>query len=117
MGGGLSPAAGAAANPIRNFQLAAGARAAGRQAGNGSLMRLAPVAIRHWQDRTLQRDVAARQSHTTHAAPDAVDACAAFAGVLADAIEGRASAPFRRGSRRHTSYAKRYALGHLLACT
>lgn len=35
------------------------------------------------------RDVAARQSSTTHAAPEAIDACVAFAEVLADAIEGR----------------------------
>ena len=58
-------------------------------AGNGSLMRLAPVAIRHWQDRAALRDVAARQSRTTHAAAETVDACIAFAEVLADAIEGR----------------------------
>jgi ADP-ribosyl-[dinitrogen reductase] hydrolase len=58
-------------------------------AGNGSLMRLAPVAIRFWRDRVKLRDVAARQSKTTHAAPEAVDACVAFAEVLADAIEGR----------------------------
>jgi len=33
--------------------------------------------------------VAARQSKTTHAAPEAIEACIAFAEVLADAIEGR----------------------------
>lgn len=59
-----------------------------RSAGNGSLMRLAPVVIRHWRDRSLLRDIAARQSRTTHAAPEAVDACVGFAEVLADAIEG-----------------------------
>ena len=58
-------------------------------AGNGSLMRLAPVAIRFWNHRAKLRDIAARQSKTTHAAPEAVDACIAFAEVLADAIEGR----------------------------
>jgi len=58
-------------------------------AGNGSLMRLAPVAIRFWNDRARLRDVAARQSKTTHGAPEAIDACIAFAEVLADAIEGR----------------------------
>ena len=58
-------------------------------AGNGSLMRLAPVAIRFWQDRDKLRDVAARQSKTTHAAYEAVDACVAFAEMVADAIEGR----------------------------
>ncbi len=58
-------------------------------AGNGSLMRLAPVAIRHFRDRARLRDVAARQSRTTHAAPKAVEACVGFAEILADAIEGR----------------------------
>jgi len=57
-------------------------------AGNGSLMRLSPVAIRHFDNRALLRDVAARQGRTTHAAPEAVDACVAYAEVLADAIEG-----------------------------
>jgi ADP-ribosyl-[dinitrogen reductase] hydrolase len=58
-------------------------------AGNGSLMRLAPVAIRYRDDRPALRDVAARQSQTTHAAPEAVDACVFYAGLLADAINGR----------------------------
>ena len=58
-------------------------------AGKGSLMRLAPVAIRFWNDRARLRDVAGRQSKTTHGAPEAIDACIAFAEVLADAIEGR----------------------------
>lgn len=58
-------------------------------AGNGSLMRLAPVAIRYWDDRPALRDAAARQSKTTHAAPEAVDACVIYAGLLADAIAGR----------------------------
>lgn len=57
-------------------------------AGNGSLMRLAPVAVRHWRDRERLRDVAARQSKTTHGAVEAVDACVGFAEVLADAIVG-----------------------------
>jgi len=59
-----------------------------QSAGNGSLMRLAPVALRHWQDRAKLADVAARQSRTTHAAPEAVEACMAFAELLADAIAG-----------------------------
>lgn len=58
-------------------------------AGNGSLMRLAPVAIRYWDDGTARRDVAARQSMPTHGAPEAVDACVAFADMLADAIAGK----------------------------
>ena len=52
-------------------------------------MRLAPVAIRWWRGREALRDLAARQSRTTPAAPEAVDACVAYAELLADAIEGR----------------------------
>lgn len=58
-------------------------------AGNGSLMRLAPVAIRWREDRPKLRDVAARQSRTTHAAIEAVDACVGYAEILADAVQGR----------------------------
>jgi ADP-ribosyl-[dinitrogen reductase] hydrolase len=52
-------------------------------------MRLAPVAIRFWSDRARLRDVAGRQSKTTHGAPEAINACIVFAEMLADAIEGR----------------------------
>lgn len=58
-------------------------------AGNGSLMRLAPVAIRYWNDPAARADAAARQSYATHAAPEAVDACIAFADMAADAIAGQ----------------------------
>jgi ADP-ribosyl-[dinitrogen reductase] hydrolase len=60
-----------------------------RRAGNGSLMRLAPVAIRFWRDRNKLANVAARQSLVTHGAPEAAGACVAFADILADAIEGK----------------------------
>jgi ADP-ribosyl-[dinitrogen reductase] hydrolase len=60
-----------------------------RSAGNGSLMRLAPVAIRYWDDDHKRPEVAARQSRTTHAAPEAVDACIAFADALATAVSGK----------------------------
>jgi ADP-ribosyl-[dinitrogen reductase] hydrolase len=58
-------------------------------AGNGSLMRLAPVAMRYWDHQDIRRDAAARQSRTTHGAAEAVDACVAFADILADAIAGK----------------------------
>ncbi len=47
-------------------------------AGNGSLMRLAPVAILHWRDREKLRQLAALQSRTTHGAPEAVSACVGY---------------------------------------
>jgi len=76
---------------LSEFEKSGNARAGSRDpntAGNGSLMRLAPVAIRHHRDRTHAVDVARRQSVTTHAAPAAVDACAFFASLLVDAISG-----------------------------
>lgn len=62
-------------------------------AGNGSLMRLAPVAIRYWGDQPTRAEIAARQSMTTHGAEEAVQACVAFSDLLSDAIGG---APFER---------------------
>ena len=56
--------------------------------GNGALMRLAPVAIRHWRDREALARVADRQTRTTHGSPETLAASAAFASMLADAIEG-----------------------------
>ena len=60
-----------------------------RTAGNGSLMRLAPVALRFWNDRDRLDHAAAQQSRTTHAAEEAVDGCRVFADLLADAISGK----------------------------
>ncbi len=57
-------------------------------AGNGSLMRLAPVAIRHHADREKAMSIARRQSRTTHGAEEAVDACAFFCELLVEAISG-----------------------------
>lgn len=56
--------------------------------GNGSLMRLAPVAVRFWNDRDRLDKTAAEQSRTTHGTLKAIDGCRAFAGLLADAISG-----------------------------
>ena len=58
-------------------------------AGNGSLMRLAPVALRHLHDPAAARRLAADQSRTTHAAPQAVEACILFSDLLREAILGR----------------------------
>jgi ADP-ribosyl-[dinitrogen reductase] hydrolase len=55
-------------------------------AGNGSIMRLAPVALR-WAGDSRQVIAAARaQSITTHGALAAVDGCAMLAEILTDAI-------------------------------
>jgi ADP-ribosyl-[dinitrogen reductase] hydrolase len=55
-------------------------------AGNGSIMRLAPVALR-WVSEPERAIAAARaQSATTHGAAAAVEGCAVLAEILADAI-------------------------------
>ena len=59
-----------------------------RSAGNGSLMRLSPVAIRWWHDRAKAIEAARLQSRTTHGAAQAVEACALFAELLVEAIGG-----------------------------
>lgn len=59
-----------------------------RTAGNGSLMRLAPAAIRWCGEPAKAREAARLQSRTTHGAPQAVDACGFFAGLLVEAIAG-----------------------------
>ena len=57
-------------------------------AGNGSLMRLAPVILAFASSRREAIDMAAASSRTTHAAPEAVDACRYLAALLAGALLG-----------------------------
>jgi ADP-ribosylglycohydrolase len=59
-----------------------------RAAGNGSLMRLAPVAMRFVGDPAQAVRYAADSSRTTHAAREAVDACRYFAALLVGALKG-----------------------------
>jgi ADP-ribosylglycohydrolase len=59
-----------------------------RSAGNGSLMRLAPVPLFFAADPALAIAEAAASSRTTHAHPEAVDACRYFAGLLLGALSG-----------------------------
>jgi len=59
-----------------------------RSAGNGSLMRLAPVALFWAHDPETCMEMARLQSRVTHGAEEAVEACAAFALLLSKAIRG-----------------------------
>lgn len=59
-----------------------------QSAGNGSLMRLAPVAILYAFDPERRLETARRQSAVTHGAEEAVEACAAYADLLAEGIQG-----------------------------
>ncbi len=58
-------------------------------AGNGTLMRLAPVAILAAPDVALAMDLAEAQSRTTHRASVAHEACRIFAAMLVDAMAGQ----------------------------
>lgn len=59
-----------------------------RRAGNGSLMRLAPVALAFHADRERLLHFAAESSRTTHAAPQCLAACRLFAELLRRALSG-----------------------------
>lgn len=61
-------------------------------AGNGSLMRLAPVALYFHPDRHAVRQHARMSSALTHAAPEAVECCELFADMLHDALSGKSRA-------------------------
>ncbi|KZC01274.1 ADP-ribosylglycohydrolase family protein [Methylobacterium radiotolerans] len=60
-----------------------------RTAGNGSIMRLAPLVLRYWNDNDRLKDAARRQSYVTHGAEEAVDASEALATVLVLLIGGK----------------------------
>ncbi|HLC01743.1 MAG TPA: ADP-ribosylglycohydrolase family protein [Anaerolineales bacterium] len=57
-------------------------------AGNGSLMRLAPVPLFFAGDPKQAIDRAADSSRTTHGAPEALDACRYYAGLILGALAG-----------------------------
>ena len=58
-------------------------------AGNGSLMRLAPVPLAFRRNIELAIHNAAQSSRVTHAAPTSLAACHCFAGLLLGALVGR----------------------------
>jgi ADP-ribosylglycohydrolase len=58
-------------------------------AGNGSLMRLAPVPLYFHREPELALERAGESSLTTHGAPEAADACRYFSSLLVGALEGR----------------------------
>ena len=63
-----------------------------RSAGNGSLMRLAPVVLAFYPGRDAIRHYAAESSRTTHAAAECLDACRLFADKLWLALSGATKA-------------------------
>ncbi|MFN9476551.1 ADP-ribosylglycohydrolase family protein [Acidovorax sp.] len=57
-------------------------------AGNGSLMRLAPVVLRYFPDMAAMLRQARLSSQTTHGAAEAVECCSVLAEVIAHAMQG-----------------------------
>jgi ADP-ribosylglycohydrolase len=87
-------------------------------AGNGSLMRLAPVPLTFRRNIELAIHNAAESSRTTHGALEAVDSCRYFAGLLLGVLGGRPkeeilSAFFYPGLDR--DYWRRHALSSEIA--
>ena len=62
--------------------------AGGMSAGNGSLMRLAPVAMAFCDDLEAAGRFCADSSRTTHSAVECVEACGAYGRLIAAAIHG-----------------------------
>jgi len=59
-----------------------------RSAGNGAIMRLAPVPMYFYPNRDLCIDMSAESSRTTHGAVECIEACRLFAAVLFQALAG-----------------------------
>lgn len=76
---------------LRTGNALAGSEAA-RSAGNGSLMRLAPVAMAYAHDEQRVQEMAALSSRTTHAAAECLDACRLFAVAVSRALQGASKA-------------------------
>jgi ADP-ribosyl-[dinitrogen reductase] hydrolase len=63
--------------------------AAPNSAGNGSIMRLAPVPMFFARDPAAAARYSAESSRTTHAAAECLDACRLFGAMLVRALRGR----------------------------
>lgn len=57
-------------------------------AGNGCIMRLAPIPLFFHPERDTVIDMAGQSSRTTHAAPECIDACRLFGAMLHQALNG-----------------------------
>lgn len=57
-------------------------------AGNGSIMRLAPVVLAYAEDSRAAIEKAAESSRTTHGAQEAIDACRYLSALIVGALSG-----------------------------
>jgi ADP-ribosylglycohydrolase len=83
---------GTVASALAAFERYGGAQSGNtdpRSAGNGSIMRLAPVPLFFARAPELAIARSADSSRTTHGAAEAVDACRYLAGLIVGALQGR----------------------------
>jgi ADP-ribosyl-[dinitrogen reductase] hydrolase len=68
-------------------------------AGNGCIMRLAPVPMFFYSDRKRAIEMSGQSARTTHGAAECVEACRLLGGILVRALEGasKAEAVFEHG--------------------
>jgi ADP-ribosyl-[dinitrogen reductase] hydrolase len=71
-----------------------------RTAGNGSIMRLAPVALAYFPDAALIERHAAASSRTTHGAAECLDACRLLGALLCRALSGQPKREILAGGTR-----------------
>jgi ADP-ribosyl-[dinitrogen reductase] hydrolase len=57
-------------------------------AGNGSIMRLAPIPMKYFPDTDQAERMAAKSSRTTHGAEECIDACRLLARIIVRALSG-----------------------------
>lgn len=57
-------------------------------AGNGSIMRLAPVPLRYWRSRSTAIELSGESSKTTHRAETAIDGCRYLGALIVGAVAG-----------------------------
>jgi len=57
-------------------------------AGNGCIMRLAPVPMFYWPDHLRAIEYSGLSSRTTHGAKDCLEACRLFGSILISALNG-----------------------------
>lgn len=68
-------------------------------AGNGSIMRLAPIPLYYFPDINAAEQYAAENSRTTHGAAECLDACRLFARIINRALSGRPKEEILLGDR------------------
>lgn len=75
-----------------------------RSAGNGSIMRLAPIPLLYASDMDMVIHYSAQSSLTTHGTAEAVDACKLFGVMIAMALHGKPREEILFGTHQHLDW-------------